>query len=231
MDLETAPSRSAQPDRRSVILRDALFSRRAEVQKSWPELLSSQLLESLGSAAGEVEAFLNGNDSALAPPGPESSGWLASDEDFWGGLYALALGKHLDCRPAAAPPSPLFPADLKRLSPPERFQRLLARYRCPANIAAASEFDVAEELLRQLMVVERTNLEAGRAFDAEGVLLALSLLGIRALITRDLRSFDALNYFFEMPRESLVRFRSNPRLFASWLCLYVQLLSTADWLQ
>ena len=55
--------------------------------------------------------------------------------------------------------------------------------------------ELAEELLRQLMVTDRTKLEAEAEFDVDEVLLKLNLVGIRALITRDLRCCDCLNYF------------------------------------
>jgi hypothetical protein len=113
----------------------------------------------------------------------------------------------------------------------DRFQALCARYRCPWNIAAPSELEIAEELLRRLMVTDRAKIEAGGTFDADGLLLRLNLVGIRALAARDLRSFDALNYFYELPERSLVPMRSNPRLLAFWLCIYAQLLSEQDWLK
>jgi len=97
------------------------------------------------------------------------------------------------------------------------------------NIGTASEFDVAEELLRQLMVPDRAKLEAGEEFDVDIVLLKLNLVGIRAMITRDLRSLDALNYFYELPHRSLARMRASPRSVALWLCIYAQLLSVPDW--
>src|SRR5260370_1327526 len=84
---------------------------------------------------------------------------------------------------------------------------------------------VAKELLRQLMVPDRAKLEAGDEFDVDMVLLKLNLVGIRAMITRDLRFLDALNYFYELPRRSLARMRTSPRFLASWLCVYAQLLS------
>jgi hypothetical protein len=126
-------------------------------------------------------------------------------------------------------PSRLLPVDLNKLSSSERFKALSDRYRCPLNIGLPSESDVAEELLRQLMVQDRVKLEAGADFDVHLVLLKLNLVGIRALITRDLRFLDALNYFYELPHRSLVRLQTSPRLLASWLCVYAQLLCTPDW--
>jgi hypothetical protein len=122
-----------------------------------------------------------------------------------------------------------MPVDLNRLLSDERFKALCARYRCPLNIGLSTESDVAEELLRQLMVQDRAKLEAGAEFDVDMVLLKLNLVGVRAMITRDLRYLDALNYFYELPRHSLTRMRANPRFLASWLCLYAQLLCTPDW--
>lgn len=139
-------------------------------------------------------------------------------------------------------PARLSLSDLKKLSSKERFKVLADRYCCPLNIGARGESEVAEELLRQLMVVERAKLEKGTALDIARVLLELNLVGIRALVTRDLRSFDALNCFYELPPSALLRWpprkcdthgsaevRVNPRLFAFWLCIYARLLCKQDW--
>jgi hypothetical protein len=61
------------------------------------------------------------------------------------------------------------------------------------------------------------------------VLLKLNLVGIRAMIIRDLRFLDALNYFYELPKRSLTRLQASPRLLALWLCIYAQLLCAPDW--
>jgi len=119
--------------------------------------------------------------------------------------------------------------NFNKLSSKERIAVLCDRYRCPLNIGAASESGVAEELLRQLMVPDRAKLETGDEFDADFVLLKLNLVGIRAMITRDLRFLDALNYFYELPHRSLTPMRTSPRFLAFWLCIYAQLLSAPDW--
>jgi hypothetical protein len=146
-------------------------------------------------------------------------------------LETIALTKKVECRPADIVPPRLTLGELKRLSSTDRFKVLCARYRCPLNIAAASELEIAEELLRYLMVPERAKLEKGTPVDVDFVLLALNLVGMRALLTRDLRSFDALNYFYELPQRSLIPMRANPRLLAFWLCIYAQLLSKPDCLK
>jgi hypothetical protein len=146
-------------------------------------------------------------------------------------LQAIALARKIECRPAGTFPPRLSVGELKRLSGTDRFQGLWSRYRCPLNIAAPSELEIAEELLRQLMVSDRAKLEKRAVVDADLVLLALNLIGIRALLTHDLRSFDALNYFYELPLKSLIPLRANPRLLAFWLCIYAQLLSKPDWLK
>jgi len=97
------------------------------------------------------------------------------------------------------------------------------------NIGTVSEFGVAEELLRQSMVPDRGKLETGAECDVDMVLLKLNLVGIRAMITRDLRFLDALNYFYELPQRSMTRMRANPHYLAFWLCIYAQLLCTPDW--
>jgi hypothetical protein len=151
------------------------------------------------------------------------------DASFADNLRGIALTHNVERRPSGAGPETLFVTDFNKLSRNERIEVLCERYRCPLNIGLASESDVAEELLRQLMVPDRARLEAGREFDAEMVLLKLNLVGVRAMITRDLRFLDALNYFYELPRRSLVRMRSNPSLLGFWLCIYAQLLCTPEW--
>jgi len=185
----------------------------------------------LGALAPEVESFLSGPDSIRNSPLPATFTWLNCDTDFWGCLHAIALARKIECRPADTSLACLSLGDLKKLSHADLFKVLCARYRCPLNIGAASELEVAEELLRQLMVTDRAKLETGAAFDVDGVLLRLNLVGIRALVTHDLRSLDALNYFYELPQRSLTRLRANSHLLASWLCIYMQLLATPDWLK
>jgi len=231
MDSETAHSQSVPPDRRNGILCGALLQRRSELRKSWKHLISADCLEHLGPIAPEVGAVLSGPDAARGWPLLDHFTWLCSDADFWGCLQAFALAKKIECRPGDRTPAPLSLASLKRLASADGFKLLCVRYRCPVNIAAPSELEIAEELLRQLMVTDRAKIEAGGAFDVAGVLLRLNLVGIRALVARDLRSLDALNYFYELPHRSLVRMRANSRLLAFWLCIYTQLLSKPDWLK
>jgi len=155
--------------------------------------------------------------------------WTDCDASFVDSLCVIALGGKVEYRPLDTGPAPLLTLELNKLSRDERLKTLCDRYRCPLNIGAASESGVAEELLRQLMVPDRAKLEAGEEFDADFVLLKLNLVGIRAMITRDLRFLDALNYFYELPQRSLARIRTSPRFLAFWLCIYAQLLSAPDW--
>jgi hypothetical protein len=231
MDLETGHSKSVPPDRRNAILREALLQRRYELRKSWRHLISADCLESLGLGAREVEVFLSTQDPAGSSPVPSNFMWLTCDADFWECLQAIALGKKIECRTVNEGPAHLSAVELKKLSSPDRFKVLCARYRCPWNIGALSEVEVAEELLRQLMVSDRAKLEKGDVGDVDLVLLGLNLVGLRALLAHDLRSFDASNYFYELPASALIRLRANPRLFVFWLCIYAQLLSKPDWLR
>jgi hypothetical protein len=229
MALETALSRPVPLDRCEGILRGALRERRADLRKSWRSFVSPECLESLGSLAKEIESFLSGQDFARNWRLVANFRWINCDAGFLDCLARVALGDSVEYRPADTPPARLLPGDLNKLSSNERFKTLCDRYRCPLNIGLATEHDVAEELLRQLMVSDRARLETGAQFDVDMVLLKLNLVGIRALITRDLRSLDALNYFCELPRRSLTRLRANPRFLAFWLCIYAQLLCTPEW--
>ena len=232
MDLETVLSRSVLPlDRREAILCAALLQRRAGIRKSWRDFISAECLESLGPLAPEVESFLSGPNSCCDLRPVAGFTWLDCDTAFLDCLNAIALAKGLEYRTLETRPDSWSAADLKKLAGRDRFQALCARYCCPLNIGLGSELELAEELLRQLMVTDRTKLEAEAEFDVDEVLLKLNLVGIRALITRDLRCCDCLNYFYELPRRSLFRMRANSRLLASWLCIYSQLLCVPDWLR
>jgi hypothetical protein len=229
MDLETALSRPVSLDGSAGILRGALQRRRAELRKSWRHFISGECLESLGSVAKEVESFLSGQNSICDWGLVASFRWMNCEATFLDCLCAIALAGKVEYQPSDTSPSRLLPRNLNNLSSKERFRALCDHYRCPLNIGLPSESDVAEELLRQLMVQDRAKLEARAEFDVDMVLLKLNLVGVRAMISRDLRFLDALNYFYELPRRSLVRLRANPRLLAFWLCLYAQLLCTPDW--
>lgn len=224
-----APSRPEQLDRRKEILREALLRRRVELRKSWRHFISRKSLESLGSLAPEVESFLSGEGSIHDWRPVTTIKWINSDASFLDCLRAIALLGKVEYRPSDTNPPHLSPLHLNKVSNDERLKTLCDRYRCPLNIGTASEFDVAEELLRQLMVPDRAKLEAGEEFDVDIVLVKLNLVGIRAMITRDLRFLDALNYFYELPQRSLNRMRANPRFLAFCLCIYAQLLCTPDW--
>ena len=229
MDLETALSRPVQLDRCEGILRGALLTRRAELRKSWRHLVSTECLASLGALAKEVESFLSGQDTFRDWRFAGTFGWMNCGASFADSLCAIALAHNVERRQSGTNPEPLCLANFNKLSRDERIEVLYNRYRSPLNIGLASEADVVEELLRQLMVPDRAKLEAGTEFDAEMVLLKLNLVGVRAMVTRDLRYLDALNYFYELPRRSLMRIRSHPRLLSFWLCIYAQLLCTPEW--
>jgi hypothetical protein len=183
----------------------------------------------VGSLAPEVESFLSGQGSIHDWRSAATFTWIDGDASFLDCLRAIALVGKVEYRPSDMNPPRLSPVDLNKLSSDERLKTLCARYRCPLNIGTASESDVAEELLRQLMVPDRAKLETGEEFNVEMVLLKLNLVGIRAMIARDLRFLDALNYFYELPQQSLARMHASPRFLAFWLCIYAQLLSTPDW--
>ena len=229
MDLETVLSRPVPLDRGEGILRGGLLRRRAELRKSWRHFISSECLDALGSLAKEVESFLSGQNTLRDWRFAASFAWVNCDATFQDCLYAIALADKVEYRPSDTPAPRLSPVGINKLSRNERMEVLCDRYRCPLNIGLPSESDVAEEILRQLMVQDRAKLEAGAEFDVDMVLLKLNLAGVRAMMTRDLRYLDALNYFYELPRRSLTRMCANPCFLASWLCIYAQLLCTPDW--
>jgi hypothetical protein len=229
MDLETALSRPVPLDRCEGILRGALLTRRAELRKSWGHFVSAECLASLGALAKEVESFLSGEDTFRDWRFASTFGWMNCDASFTDNLCRIALAHNIERQPSGTGPGPLSVADFNKLARNERIEALYDRYRCPLNIGLASESDLVEELLRQLMVPDRAKLEAGKEFDVDMVLLKLNLVGVRAMVTRDLRCLDALNYFYELPRRSLLRMRSNPRLLVFWLCTYAQLSCTPEW--
>jgi hypothetical protein len=156
-----------------------------------------------------------------------SNDWLDWDGDCLEALSLLSLGKPFVTRKADAPPVEPFLAsllDFKR-EPRRRFQLLMERYCCPPNIALDSELDVREHLLERLMVQDRAQVESGKAFDAEDVLLKLCLLSVYAARAEDLRYLDALNYYYELQpfREEDESPGTLPFIF---LGLYARALST-----
>ena len=175
MDLETALSRPVPLDRCEGLLREALLRRRAELQKSWKHFISAEYLASLGSLAPEVGSFLSGQDPIRDWRFVANFTWMNCEATFLYSLRAIALGGKVEYQPSNTSPSRLLTADLNKLSSSERLQALCDRYRCPLNIGLPSESDVAEELLRQLMVPDRAKLEAGEEIDADFVLLKLNL--------------------------------------------------------
>jgi hypothetical protein len=229
MALGTALSRPAQLDSCEWVLRGALLRRRAELRKSWRHFISSECLESLGSLAKEVESVLSGQDTFRDWRFAAAFTWMNCNASFIDCLGAIALGRDIGHRSSNTGPVGLSLVSFNKLASNQRSEILCDRYRCPLNIGLHAESDIAEELLRQLMVPDRAKLEAGAEFDVDMVMLKVNLVGVRAMITRDLRYLDALNYFYELPRRSLTRMRANPRFLASWLCIYAQLLSTPDW--
>ena len=229
MALGTALSRPAQLECCEGILLGALLRRRAELRKSWRHFISLECFESLGPLAKEVESFLSGPDAFRNWRFAANFTWMNCDASFMDCLAAIALARDIEHRPSNTGPVGLSLVSFNKLASNQRSEILRDRYRCPLNIGLDGESDIAEELLRQLMVPDRAKLEAGAEFDVDMVLLKLNLVGVRAMITRDLRYLDALNYFYELPRRPLTRMRANPRFLAFWLCIYAQLLSTPDW--
>jgi hypothetical protein len=229
MDLETGVSECARPDRHQKILRTALLQRRAELRKAWRHLLTVECLKQLGSTAPYVAAYLSGKDGFRDWQMLSLRQWTDCDASLPEMLISIGLGENIACRPSAGVPAVFTCANFKKLSGKHRLEALCVRYRCPLNIGLESEAEIAEELLRQLMVADRTRLEAEAEFDVDDVLLKLNLIAVCAGTKRDLRFLDALNYFYELPQRSLARLGRNPHFLAGWLCLYAQLLCAPDW--
>jgi hypothetical protein len=229
MDLETRASKSARPDNRRAILRAGLLQRRAELRKDWRRLIAVGCLKQLGPNSAKVASFLSGEDTVQTWQMDPALQWTDCDASLPECLISIGVGESIACRPSVAEPTALSCADFKKLSGKDRVEALCVRYRCPLNIGAESESEIAEELLRQLMVADRAKLEAEAEFAVDDVLLKLNLVAICARMKRDLRFLDALNYFYELPERSLARLQHNPHLLACWLCIYAQLLCAPDW--
>ena len=228
MDLETARSKSARADRRTI-LHTALLERRAALRQGWLRLLTAECLENLNSAAESVKSLLSGQDGFHDWTLAASHPWMDSKAGLAECLLAIGTGQPMGCWAAVVAPTPLSFAAFQQLSSKDRVETLSLRYRCPLNIGGEGESAMAEELLRQLMVTDRAKLETGAEFDVDDILLKLNLVAVAAPFKRDLRFLDSLNYFYELPHRSLCRLRRNPRLLAAWLCLYAQLLCAPDW--
>ena len=228
MDLGMALSSPVRLDCRRDILLEASLRRRAELRRSWKGFVSAKTLETLGSLVPEIESFLSEQNAVRDWRPVVRFAWIHCDASFLDCLRLIALAGNVEYRPVDVRPAGFSLEDLKKRSPTDRVTALCERYRCPLNIGIPSESDIAEELLRQLMVLDRTKLGSAEC-DVDMVLLKLNLVGIRAMITRDLRMLDALNNFYELPRRLWTRLHANPRLLVFWLCIYAQLLRTPDW--
>jgi hypothetical protein len=229
MDSEGKLSTSAPAEARKAVFCRTLRQRHGKLRRLWPRFLSAECLEVLGAVGPQVVSFLSGQETTRDWRPAAAFEWMHSAGNIMRGLQGISLAQEFRIRPAEMPPDPFPIAGFKKLPSADRFRALSDRYRCPLNVGTAGERDVAEELLRQLMVPDRAGIEQGAPVEAELVLLKLNLAGIRALMTRDLRFLDALNFYYELPRRWLIRPGANPSLIASWLCIYAQLLRTTDW--
>lgn len=229
MGLEMVLSKSARPESQQAILHASLLQRRAELRNGWQHLISVECLKRVGCASAKVSSFLSGEDSFRDWQTGLFSQWTDCDASLPACLLSIGVGENIGWRTSTALPAALSCADFKRLSVKDRLEALSVRYRCPFNIAVESESEIAEELLRQLMVADRAKLEAEAEFEVNDVLLKLNLTAVRARVNHDLRFLDAQNYYYELPQRSLVRFQRSPHLLAAWLCLYAQLLCAPDW--
>jgi hypothetical protein len=227
MDLGMGASKSVPLERREAILHRGLLKRRAELRRDWQSLITPECLKQLGAISARVSSFLSGPDAFQ--DWRTTAQWTHCYASLTECLIATGLGETIVHYASGAEPPALSCADFKRLSAQARVQALSVRYRCPRNIGVESESGMAEELLRQLMVRDRTKLEAGVDFEADDVLLKLNLIAVCAGMKRDLRFLDALSYYYELPHRSLARLRRNPQLLAAWLCIYAQLLCASEW--
>jgi hypothetical protein len=229
MDSETGTLESVPLNHRQEALYVGLRQRRVQLRNGWRFLITAECLRQLGSVGKKVAACLEGQDAFRDWLTPSVVPWVDCDGSLFDSLVSIGVGEEIPCRPAVVLPAPLDCSDLKRLSGSDRVNALSSRYRYPLNIGTPGESEIAEELLRQLMVADRVKLEKARDFDADDVLLKLNLVGIYAGMKRDLRFLDALNYVYELPHRPLARFARNPQLLAGWLCIYARLLCSPGW--
>jgi len=228
MDLETARSKSARAERQTI-LHTALLERRAELRQGWRRSITAECLENLDSAAESVKSLLSAQDVFHDWTLAGSHHWMDCQAGLAECLLSIGTGQPTRCWAAVVVPTHVSFVAFKKLSSKDRVATLSLRYRCPLNIGGEGESEIAEELLRQLMVTDRVKLKTGAEFDVDDILLKLNLVAVAAPFKRDLRFLDALNCFYELPPRSLSRLRRNPRLLAAWLCLYAQLLCAPGW--
>jgi hypothetical protein len=179
-----------------------------------------------------LEAANQGNISVRYPPEwSEHNVWMESDLDCLASLRYLSLGRSLQLR--EGPRASLVAEFVEVLEANRRdgqqcFQLLSERYKCPLNIALASEKDVVEYLLKRLMVQDRLLVEKHSLRVPENgyLLLKLNLLAIAAALVDDLRYLDALNYYYEKLPASWSPQGPDGWLLASYLGLYARALTT-----
>jgi len=158
------------------------------------------------------------------PAGPRS--WLQCQfSSCCEGLDALALGEHIELSVAADRPSVLHAIGLRKIDPASRLNLLLQRYTCPLNIAG--DEDSAEELLMQVMTLDRPKLENCNLdrIHPTDLLLRLNLIAVCAVMWSDLRFLDALNFVYERIPITWKPGAEAARLYPSCLLLYARALA------
>ncbi len=217
---------------RQRFLSSALRSRFQEVCELWPSRLTSSCERELSEFTGRVATNLRGAD-LNSFESPQVSGfttrasWLKAEGNLASCLRDLACCRTIQVAESAATRPPANP-DLNKSAPEARFQLLLERYSCPCNLLLESERDIREELLRQIMVPNRADLEKhrleGRQHD--DILLKLNLLALCSLLADDLRLLDALNYWYERIPGGWVSRGQHRWLLASWIGIYARAVAS-----
>jgi hypothetical protein len=215
------------PDRLEL-LRSAAQQRLNDIGSLYRQQCVQVGLETNSSLVSGGAALLQ-DISALAafPQLPaESAGWLQCQYGSCAdGLSALALGQALEPGALTEKPPAGEVTGLRRMDASHRLDVLSRRYLCPLNIAREPE--VGEELLMQMMTLERRKIEDGELvqFHPEDFLLRLNLIAICAIVFRDLRYLDAVNFVYEhLPRSWNLGGRAAA-MYASGLLLYARALA------
>lgn len=155
--------------------------------------------------------------------------WFEATTGSLRAMRALAADEPLECVAVAAPGEAGFCDELQAAArePQRRFDLLTTHYVHPLNVAARSEHRIRELLLERLMVADRARIERRhlQELHADDLLLRLNLIAIAASLTNDLRSLDALNYYYEMLPPSWYPASPHNWLRVSWITFYARALA------
>lgn len=173
--------------------------------------------------------FARSDRTAILTRFPVPEVWSTADTDCLTSIRVLALHGPKAMRPEPDTPDGNFLNQLQTMTAAREsvFRLLCDRYAWPLNFSFPPEDQIREYLLMRLMTSDRARIEDNSAaIDSDDLLLKLSLIGVHAATTTDLRFLDALNYYYERLPEMVYLESQHAWLLVSWYALYARALNS-----